>query len=167
MFNTKVLQATIAHKFGVEIKKLHLSMSGHKYDLGKKPSCKMALSGDQDKTGKTADKPPKQNAAKKDNTKQPSQSDMHEIQDPEKTPPDTSKLDTDNELPYGDYDDDDSLPDPFPTSQQQEFEKKTQQSSHGRHTTIKVLKYLIHNMCKAISTNHVLTSTSILLFEIV
>ena len=124
MFNTKVLQATIAHKFGVEIKKLHLSMSGRKYNPEKKPSCKWAPSGDQDKTGKTADKPPKQKAAKKDNTEQPSQSDVHKIQELEKPPPDTSKLDTDDELPYRDYDDDDSLLDPFPTSQQQEFETK-------------------------------------------
>ena len=124
MFNTKVLQATIACKFWVEIKKLHLSMSGHKYDPGKKPSCKRAPSGDQDKTGKTADEPPKQKAAKKDNMEQPSQSDVHEIQEPEKTPPDTSKVDTDDELPYSNYDEDDSLPDPFPTSQQQEFETK-------------------------------------------
>ena len=98
-------------------------MSGHKYDLGKRTSCKQALSGDQDKIGKTADKPPKQKAAK-DNTEQPFQIDVHKIQELEKTPPDTSKLDTDDELPYGDYDDDNSLPDPFPTSQQQEFETK-------------------------------------------
>ena len=116
MFNTKVSQATIAREFGVEIKTLHLAMSGHKYDLGKKPSIKWAPSGNKDKTGKTADKPPKQKAAKKDNTEQPSQSDVHKIQELEKPPSDISKLDTDNELPYGDYDDDDSLPDLFPTS---------------------------------------------------
>ena len=124
MFNTKVWQATITHGFRVETKKLHLSMSGHKYNPGKKPSCKWAPSGDQDKTGKTADKPPKQKPAKKDNTEQPSQSDVHEIQELEKSPPDTTKLDTDSELPYSDYDDDDSLLDPFHTSQQQEFETK-------------------------------------------
>ena len=98
MFNTKVLQATITHEFGVKVKMLHLSMSGHKYDLGKNPSHKWAPSGNQDKIGKTADKPPKQKAAKKDNTEQPSQSDMHKIQELKKTPPDTSKLDTDDEL---------------------------------------------------------------------
>ena len=52
VFNTKLLQATIVHEFGVEIKKLHLSMSGRKYNPGKKPSCKWAPSGDQHKTGK-------------------------------------------------------------------------------------------------------------------
>ena len=71
-----------------------------------------------------ADKPPKRKAAKKDKTEQPSQSDMHKIQELEKPPPDTSKLGTDDELLYRDYDDDDSLPDPFPTSQQHEFETK-------------------------------------------
>ena len=122
MLTTKVSQATIIPEFGVEIKKLHLSMSGCKYDPGKKPSCKQAPSGDQDKSGKTTYKPPKQKAAKKDNTEQSSQSDVHKIQELEKSPPDTSKLDTDDELPYSNYDDNVSLLDLFPTSQQQEFE---------------------------------------------
>ena len=36
MFNTKVSQAAIAQEFGVENKKLHMAISGCKYDAGKK-----------------------------------------------------------------------------------------------------------------------------------
>ena len=56
MFNTKVSQATIAQKFRVENKKLHMAISGHKYNAGKKPSHKIVPFGDKDKIDKTTDK---------------------------------------------------------------------------------------------------------------
>ena len=135
MFNTKVSQATIAHKFGLEIKKLHLSMSGHKYDPGKKPSHKQALFGNKDKTGKTADKPPKHKAAKKDNTEQPSQRDVHETKIHWIPVSWTLMMSYSTAtmmmmIPYRI---------PFPPANSRSLKQKTQQSSHRRHTTIKVL----------------------------
>ena len=38
MFDTKVSQAELAKEFAVAEKKLHMAVSGHKYDPGKKPS---------------------------------------------------------------------------------------------------------------------------------
>ena len=56
MFNTKV---TIAHEIGVENKKLHMVISGRKYDPGKKSSNKKATQVKQKATQKksTADQP--------------------------------------------------------------------------------------------------------------
>ena len=122
MFNTKVSQATIAPEFGVENKKLHMAISGCKYDAGKKPSCKRAPSGDKDKMDKTTDKPPKCKVAptkKKVKDQQPPQCDeVTEIQDTEAEAA-TRKMDTDEELLYSN---DDSLLDPFPPSQPKQFE---------------------------------------------
>ena len=57
MFNTKVSQATIAHEFRAENKKLHMAILGRKYNPGKKPSCKKATPVKQKATQKksTAD----------------------------------------------------------------------------------------------------------------
>ena len=121
-FNTKVSQATIAREFRVENEKLHMAISGCKYDAGKKPSHKRVPSGDRDKTDKTTNKPPEHKAAPmKEKVKdlQPTQSDeVTEIWD---TEADTSKMDTDKELLYSD---DDSLPKKFNTKNPADIPKK-------------------------------------------
>ena len=48
MFNTKVSQATIAQEFEVENKKLHMAISGRKYDASKKPFHKRVPFCDKD-----------------------------------------------------------------------------------------------------------------------
>ena len=161
MFNTKVPEATIACEFGVEIKKLHLSMSGPKYNLGKKASHKRAPSGNQDKTRKTADKPPKQKAAKKENTEQQSRSDVHKIQEPEN--PHLIPVSWTLMMSYSMETIMMMIPYqiPSPPANSRGLKQKTQQSYHRRQTMIKVLKYLRCNMCQAISADHVLISTSI------
>ena len=96
MFNTRVSQAAIAHKFRVKNKKLHMAISGKKYDPGKKPSCKKGT-------------PVKQKAMQKKSTADQPTSPEAEITkihgDNEQ-----AKQDTDDDLLYGS---DDSLPDLF------------------------------------------------------
>ena len=121
MFSTKVSQATIAWEFGVENKKLHMAISGHKYDASKKLSHKKVPSGDKDKMDNTTDKPPKCKVAimkKKVKDHEPPQCDeVTEIRDTEAEAA-TSKMDTEEELLDSD---DDLLLDPFPPSQPKQF----------------------------------------------
>ena len=96
MFNNNIFQVTIACEFGVKNKKLRMTISGRKYNPGKKPSSKKATPAKQKATQKksTADQPTSPEA------------EITEIHgDNEQT-----QQDTDDELLYGS---EDSLPDPF------------------------------------------------------
>ena len=121
MFNTKVSQATIAQEFDVENKKLHMAISGRKYNAVKKLSHKRAPSGDKEKMDKTSDKPPKCKMAptkEKVQDQEPPQCDeVTGIWDTEAEAA-TSKMDTDEELHYSNYD---SLLNSFPPSQPKQF----------------------------------------------
>ena len=97
IFNTKVSQATIAHEFRVENKKLHMAISGRKFNPGKKPCCKKVT---------PSNNPVKQKVTqKKSSADQPTdpEAEITEIQgDNEQT-----QHDTDDELLHA------SLPDSF------------------------------------------------------
>ena len=97
MFDSKISQAALTKKFAVAKKKLHLAVSGRKYDPGKKfpkqkchdkpkPKKKKVAKMDEPKTGEVVEIP---------EDKQPSPEDLGELQSDEAD------------------DDDNSLPDPF------------------------------------------------------
>ena len=54
LFNSKYPQLQIAKDFAVAVKKLHLTASGRKYDLGKKAPHKRSASGDIQTPTKTS-----------------------------------------------------------------------------------------------------------------
>ena len=99
MFDSKISQAALAKEFMVAKKKLHLVVSGRKYDPGKKfPKQKP-----HDKT-----KPKKKKATKMD---EPKTDVVVEIpEDKQLSPEDLGEPQSDN---TDDDDDNDSLPDPF------------------------------------------------------
>ena len=99
MFHSKISKATLVKEFVVAEKKLHLAISGRKYDPGKKFPKK-----------KPHDKPEpkKKKAAKMD---EPKTDEVVEI--PEDKKPSPKDLGEPQSNDTDDDDDDDSLPDPF------------------------------------------------------
>ena len=116
MFNTKVSQATIAHEFRVENKKLHMAICRRKYDPGKKVSHKKNATVKQKATEKkpTADQPttPEVEIAKicSDNDEQTQQ-------------------DTNDEQLYGS---DNSLPNPFTLQDPKKFRTTDTKEDQGK-----------------------------------
>ena len=99
MFDSKIFQAALAKEFVVAKKKLHLAVSGRKYDPGKK----FLKQKPHDKPN-----PKKKKAAKTD---EPKTDEVVKIpEDKQPSPEDLSEPQSDDA--YND-DDDDSLPDPF------------------------------------------------------
>ena len=100
MFHSKICQVTLMKEFAVAKKRLHLAISGRKYDPGKKFPKKKP----HDKP-----KPKKKKAAKVD---EPKTDEVVKIpDDKEPSPEDLGKPQSDDA--DDDDDDDDSLPDPF------------------------------------------------------
>ena len=98
MFDSKISQAALTKEFAVAEKKLHLAVSGRKYDPGKKfPKQKPHDKPKPKKKAAKMDKPKTDEMVKIPEDKQPSPEDLGE--------PQSNKA--------NDYDDDDSLPDPF------------------------------------------------------
>ena len=99
MFDSKISQTVLIKEFTVAEKKLHLAVSGRKYDLGKKfPKQKPCDKPKPKKKAAKMDKPKTDEVVKIPEDKQPSQEYLGEPQSTE----------ADN---YDD--DDDSLQDPF------------------------------------------------------
>ena len=122
LFNSKYPQLLVAKNFAVAEKKLHLTVSGRKYDPGKKASKKRRTSND-----KTADPKPSTSQA------QPHDESISE-QQPQSTstadqqPQSETTTDTQHEhVPSQFSNDDETLPDPFATSTKT-FETKNPKS---------------------------------------
>ena len=112
LFNSKYSQLQVAKDFAVAEKKLHLTTSGRKYDPGKKAPKKRCTSN-----GKTA--APKPSTSQE----QPQSESISEQQQQgesvtEQQPQSETTTDTQQEHVPSQFssDDDESLPDPFPTS---------------------------------------------------
>ena len=113
LFNSKYPQLQVAKDFAVAEKKLHLTASGRKYDPGKKAPKKRRTSN-----GKTA--APKPSTSQD----QPQSKSVSEQQPQSKTTTDTQQEHVQSQFSS---DDDDSLPDAFPTSTKT-FERKDPKS---------------------------------------
>ena len=111
LFNSKYPQLLVAKDFAVAEKKLHLAISGRKYDPGKKAPKKRHTSN-----GKTA--APKPSTSQE----QPQSESVTEQQPQSKTTTDTQQ-----EHVPSQFSSDDSLPDPFSTSTKT-FETKDSKS---------------------------------------
>ena len=112
LFNSKYPQLQVAKDFAVAEKKLHLTASGRKYDPGKKASKRRCTSN-----GKTAAPKPStsQELPKSESIseQQPQSESITEQQPQSKTTTDTQQ----EHVPLQfSSDDDEPLPDPFPTS---------------------------------------------------
>ena len=123
IFNSKYPQLQVAKDFAVAEKKLHLAASRRKYDPGKKAPKKRHTSN-----GKTAAPKPSTSQEQPQSetiTKQQLQSESVTKQQPQsKTTTDTQQEHVPSQFSS---DDDESLPDPFPTSTKT-FETKDPQS---------------------------------------
>ena len=110
LFNSKYPQLQVAKDFAVPEKKLHLAVSGRKYDLGKKAPKKRRTSN-----GKTA-------APKPSTSQEQPQSESISEQQPqsepvtEQQPQGKTATDTQQEHVPSQFSSDDSLPDAFPSS---------------------------------------------------
>ena len=107
LFNSKYPQLLVAKDFAVAEKKLHLAVSGRKYDPGKKAPKKRHTSDD-----KTADPKPSTSQA------QPQDESVSEQQPQgtstsEQQPQGEASTDTQQEPVPSQFSDDDELPDPF------------------------------------------------------
>ena len=112
LFNSKYPQLLVAKDFAVAEKKLHLAVSGRKYDPGKKAPKKRHTSD-----VKTADPKP---STSQD---QPQDESISEQQ-----PQDEAATDTQQEPVPSQFSSDDKLPDVFPTSSTKTFETKDPRS---------------------------------------
>ena len=120
MFDTKTVQLTVAKEFAVAEKKLHLAMSGHKYDPGKKPTKRKATANKQKATDTTT---PKDQPAK--DTKEGGSCDVIDVSEDRLHDTDMFSEPFDNDSLLDD--DNASLLDPFPTiHEQQQDEMETQ-----------------------------------------
>ena len=110
LFNSKYPQLLVAKDFAVAEKKLHLAISGRKYDPGKKAPKKRCTSN-----GKTA-------APKPSTSQEQQQSESVSEQQPqsesvtEQQPPSETATDTQQEHVPSQFSSDDSLPDALPSS---------------------------------------------------
>ena len=107
IFNSKYPQLLVAKDFAVAEKKLHLAVSGRKYDPGKKAPKKRCTSDD-----KTADPKPSTSQA------QPQDESVSEQQAQgasasEQQPQGEASTDTQQEPVPSQFSDDDELPDPY------------------------------------------------------
>ena len=112
LFNSKYPQLQVAKDFAVAEKKLHLTTSGRKYDPGKKAPKKRCTSN-----GKTAAPKPstsqEQPQSESISEKQPQSESVSEQQPQSKTTTDTQQEHAPSQFSS---DDDEPLPDAFPTS---------------------------------------------------
>ena len=113
MFHSKISQATFTKEFMVAEKKLHLAISGRKYDPGKKFPKKKPHDKPKPKKKKAAkmDEPKTDEVVKIPEDKEPSPEDLGE--------PQSNDADDD--------DDNDSLPDPFSLHEPKTLETKEDQ----------------------------------------
>ena len=112
LFNSKYPQLQVAKDFAVAEKKLHLAASGRKYDPGKKAPKKRRTS-----SGKTAASKPstsqEQPQSESISEQQPQSESISEQQPQSETTTDTQQEHVPSQFSS---DDDESLPDVFPTS---------------------------------------------------
>ena len=113
LFNSKYPQLQVAKDFAVAEKKLHLATSGRKYNPGKKAPKKRCTSN-----GKTAAPKPstsqEQPQTKSISEQQPQSKSITEQQPQSKTTTDTQQEYVPSQ--FSSDDDDEPLPNPFPTS---------------------------------------------------
>ena len=113
LFNSKYPQLQVAKDFAVAEKKLHLAASGRKYNPGKKAPKKRRTSN-----GKTAAPKPstsqEQPQTKSISEQQPQSKSITEQQPQSKTTTDTQQEYVPSQ--FSSDDDDEPLPNPFPTS---------------------------------------------------
>ena len=110
LFNSKYSQLLVAKDFAVAEKKLHLAVSGRKYDPGKKAPKKRHTSD-----GKTvAPKPSTSQDQPQDESVSEQQPQIESVT--AQQPQSETTTDTQQEHVPSQFSSDDSLPDPFPTS---------------------------------------------------
>ena len=122
LFNSKYPQLLVAKDFAVAEKKLHLTVSGRKYDPGKKAPKRKRTSD-----VKTADPKP---STSQDQPQDESISEQQPQDESatEQQPQGEAGTDTQQEPVPSQFSSDDSLPDPFPTSTKT-FEMKDPRSA--------------------------------------